>query len=498
VGAHRRPFLPALALLLVACGGGGGGGAPSTRVQDVVLSVDPTFGAKNVSVDAVVTVQFATSMDDATLTSGALIVSPLGLNAPVDADVTLTGGGMKATLRPRKPLQGDRDYQVRLSTLARLSGGRAVRRPWYSNFRTGGDAAPPPPPVPPSQGGTVLATGALNRGRSGHAAVALQDGRVAVFGGYDTSASVTDTIEVYDPVQGMWGVAHGRLRTARARIAAAVLSDGRVFLAGGETASTTDVGVDQWEIWDPVTSDLSSWGALRERRTRARAVALGNGLVLVVGGSRTDSSGGPNFSRSSTEHFDPVTGASTTGPSMSVTRAGHEATLLADGRVLVTGGHGSITLCETYDPSTATFQSAGSMSNPRRDHSATLLSDGSVLVAGGGNYTADLWVADRLTFFQMQNLGDLRSLHTATLIANGRVMVAGGEKPTTGGGTFFHNTMDFFNPPTGSFLFPDIRTRIPRSGHTATLLLDGDVLLVGGKNGVLGSPAIATCDRVHF
>jgi hypothetical protein len=486
-------------LLLSACGGGGGGGsAPVARVQEVVASVDPSFGEENVPLDAVVTIQFATSMDEATITSGALVLSPLGVNAPVDATVELTAGGTRAVIRPGKPLTADRAYQVRLSTQARLSGGRAVRRPWYSNFHTGGDGAPPPPPPPPVQGGTVRGTGAMSRGRAGHAAVALSDGRVAVFGGYDTSSTVTDSIEVYDPETEEWTGSPGRLRTARARLAATLLADGRVLVAGGETASTTDVGLANWEVWDPVTGAIASWGSLVERRTRLRAVRLGNGLVLLVGGSRTDASGAPNYSRSSTEIFDPTAGSSSAGPSMAVPRAGHEATLLDDGRVLVTGGHGSVVLSEVYDPILGTFQAAGSMSVPRRDHTATLLADGNVLVAGGGNYTSELWAPDRFTFFPMQNLGDVRSLHSATRIANGRVMMAGGEKPTTGGGAYFHSTIEFFNPSTGAFLFPDLRTRLPRSGHTATLLPDGDVLVVGGKNGVLGAPALVTCDRVEF
>jgi hypothetical protein len=182
---------------------------------------------------------------------------------------------------------------------------------------------------------------------------------------------------------------------------------------------------------------------------------------------------------------------------MAVARAGHEATLLADGRVLVTGGHGSSPAAEIFDPATNSFGGAGNMTAPRRDHTATLLLDGSVLVAGGGNASADRWIPATYNFYPMQNLGDVRSLAAAVRIGNGRVMVAGGEKPISGGGTFFHNTIDFYDPPTGSFLFPDIKTRTPRTGHTATLLPGGDVLLAGGKNGILGAPALRSCDRVR-
>jgi hypothetical protein len=493
----RRSAAPALVLLLAACGGGGGGPPPGPGPSaDVVASVDPTAGSVGVAVDAEVTIRFSTAMDEATLLGGALVLTPAGLNAPVDADIDVSGGGTEATLRPTADLAGNLEYQVRLSALARRADGREIGRPWFSGFRTEG-SGPPPPPPPPAQGGTVRGVPSMAVGRSGHAAVALGDGRVAVLGGYDTSSSVTASIEVFDPVAETWTTSAAVLGTARARATATLLGDGRVLVAGGETASTSDVGLADFEILDAGAGAVVASGSMGERRTRHRAVRLPDGRVLVTGGSRTDAPGAPNFSRSSAEVFDPVAGTFSPVSAMAVTRAGHEATLLADGRVLVTGGHGSNPAAEVFDPAVGGFVGAGSMTEPRRDHTATLLLDGSVLVAGGGNTSADRWLPAQGLFFQVQNLGDVRSLHTAVRIGNGRVMVAGGEKPAAGGGVFFHNSMDFFDPPSSAFLFPDLRTRVPRTGHTATLLPGGDVLLAGGKNGILGQPALRSCDRVH-
>jgi hypothetical protein len=87
---------------------------------------------------------------------------------------------------------------------------------------------------------------------------------------------------------------------------------------------------------------------------------------------------------------------------MSTNRACHSATLLSDGRVLVAGGFTwpasesaspkgpaseSVASAEIFDPNTGKFSDAGSMTIARAGHSATLLPDGRVLIAGGIDMT---------------------------------------------------------------------------------------------------------------
>ena len=59
--------------------------------------------------------------------------------------------------------------------------------------------------------------------------------------------------------------------------------------------------------------------------------------------------------------------------------------MLADGRVLVAGGHDSnmVDLAELYDPGSGEWSATGGMVEARYGHTATLLPDGRVLVAGG-------------------------------------------------------------------------------------------------------------------
>src|SRR5262249_55906708 len=111
--------------------------------------------------------------------------------------------------------------------------------------------------------------------------------------------------------------------------------------------------------------------------------------VLVAGG--VGPSGGTNDSTlASAETYDPTTGLWTITDPMGQPREGPVATLLANGKVLVTGGSslsGSIfpTSVEIFDPATSTWLPTFPLVSGRRDHTAALLPDGRVLIAGGFN-----------------------------------------------------------------------------------------------------------------
>lgn len=121
-------------------------------------------------------------------------------------------------------------------------------------------------------------------------------------------------------------------------------------------------------------------GSLSVGRRSHQATLLRNGSVLVTGGEAYNSPG----LTATAEIFDSATGTwrVTNSPALQA-RAGHTATLLKDGRVLLTGGSTDPRNCEIYDPSTDLFYPAAPMTYGRSGHAAVLLSDGRVIVVGG-------------------------------------------------------------------------------------------------------------------
>ncbi|MEN8150430.1 MAG: Ig-like domain-containing protein [Planctomycetota bacterium] len=178
---------------------------------------------------------------------------------------------------------------------------------------------------------------------------------------------------------------------------------------------------------------------------------------------------------------------------MNLGRSSHTSTLLSDGRVLVTGGFVSAdavsNTAEIYDGSNFTFTYVPeNMEFSRGFHTATRLSDGKVLILGGvsgANFaeTNSAEIYDPATGqFTTLVPGMLfpRAFHTATLLDDGRVLILGGTVPTTNG-VFSSKEAEIFDPVTKTFLFlPNMAAY--RAGHTATMLDDDRVLILGGNS----------------
>ena len=288
----------------------------------------------------------------------------------------------------------------------------------------------------------------------------------------------------------------GNMQNPRGLHSATLLTNGEVLMAGG-TALADPLcigGIGLAELYDSVAGSFTPTGRMTAPRYAHTATLLLNGKVLVTGGygfvRDCEDLGEP--AQASAELYNPSTRSFTATGGMRIGRGGHTATLLENGKVLVAGGGdqggsagggGTATnSAELYDPVTGVFISTGSMTTPRFGHTATLLPNGKVLIAGGVDTTsptspvttatAEIYDPAGGTFTPTNKMAAGRSRHTATLLVDGRVLIAGGAGLATA---------EIYDSTTGTFSPTGVMGQ-PRTVHTATLLPSGNVLVAGGSD----------------
>jgi large repetitive protein len=379
--------------------------------------------------------------------------------------------------------------------------------------------------------GTFTSTGPMATARSGASATLLRDGRVLVAGGSDSSNDALPSAELYDPRSGTFSET-GTMSGARMDHTATLLADGNVLLAGGVYEGETSDLAPSAEVFDPVTGTFTPTGDMTMTRLGASATLLRDGRVLIAGGSNLDESGAIESRYGTTaELYDPTTELFTATGSTSNLLRMPEATLLSDGRVLVAGSldysgvdfelfepaagrftstgvtgisGGTTTLLQdgrvllsaagppdVFDPTTGRFTATGALpALELADRTAATLQDGKVLFLGGWDLersspSAELYDPVAATYAPTGWMGTGRYRPTVTLLANGDVLVTGGAQVLWNSPepqSLPIRTAELYHPATGTFTSTG-SLHAGRSGHTATLLRDGRVLIVGGSGG---------------
>jgi hypothetical protein len=340
--------------------------------------------------------------------------------------------------------------------------------------------APPvdSPARPALSPGTLEAVAPMSAARAAHTATPLPDERVLIVGGFTAPQDAAQGAEIYDGRAQRY-VTLPRMLTLRHSHTATVLSDGKVLIVGGYGAGNETTAAA--ELFDPVSRKFLSTGSLLAPRAGHIAVLLGNGKVLIAGGI------GPGWTfLASAELYDPGTGTFAATGAMTDARESHTASRLQDGRVLVVGGHrgrrSDITLyasAEAYDPATGRFTPAGDMLVRRHKHDAVLLRDGRVLVTGGADErdsrgtfdTTELFDPASGTFTAGPRMQLARYKHqtSSTVLPNGMVLIAGGAPQA-----------EVYDPVSRTFSLVGGDGRMAGQFSAVAPLGDGRVLITGG------------------
>lgn len=359
---------------------------------------------------------------------------------------------------------------------------------------------------------TVSATGAASGVFSATALGAVRS--VAVTPTPDTlgalDATVQLTAQAFDSAGGLVSGKTFTWTTSDAGIAT-VDATGLVTAVANGTATITATSdyVSGGATIVVKTGPFTSVTAMASPRRSHTATLLPDGTVLIAGGIADASA---SVVLTTAEIFHPSTGTFTAASgAMASPRVFHSATLLPSGQVLIVGGDTSEAIgvaypqtatTELFDPATGLFSPGDSLvliGSPRclgrSKHTATALTGGNVLIAGGsGTAESQLFVCavpqeeydGTSGGFTVTNTTALGTDHTATLLQNGKVLIVGGTASASGAW--------LYDPTTGT-LTATGSLNTPRRDHTATLLPNGEVLIAGGwVNAPFTYPVLASAE----
>jgi hypothetical protein len=353
----------------------------------------------------------------------------------------------------------------------------------------------------------ALPTGQLAVPRYGHTATALRDGRVVVIGGAMTippnqqPPTTTGLAEIFSP-ESLSFNSSGTMLYPRFYHSAILLPDGKIFVAGGTDSSGNYVS--QAELFDPATGKIAPAGTMAQSLGGiTRAVLLnetsGHAEVLVFGGAQS----------ATTEVWNEQTNSFSPGLQMTGIQSNSAHPVLdSEGRYETNGGVGSnFTILATeqhIQPQTGVFSNGPGLIKPRVGQTLTAFPNGALLVTGGTADqigTAELksspsssWALTSGSATCPGAAGCMlayRQNHTATLLPDGTVLLVGGFNSNSSA----QATTEIYSPNDNLFTAGPILTA--RTDHTANLISSSSITLTATPSPAAADTTVALVASVN-
>lgn len=323
-------------------------------------------------------------------------------------------------------------------------------------------------------------TDTLKYKRTWHTSIKLNTGRILVIGGShdDDADHGIKNCEIYDPYTNTWSEI-APMKVGRTFHASVKLHNGNVLVCGGyESRIVPYYIMNHCEVYDNFSDSWFEIDTMTVRRVQHEVVTLNDGRVLIVGGRTTYGSGSfaEEDATETCEIFDPTNEEWKLTGSLNEIRTGHRATLLPNGKVLVTGGNywggPPNKTCEIFDPITEEWFYAAPMNVGRNFHSAILLNNDKVLVIGGNDETCEVYdyITDSWSLVRSANVVRTND-GSAVKMNNGNVFVT----------TFRDSLCEIYDSFKDEWYFADTLP-VNSSFGTLTTLDDDRILLSGGNN----------------
>ncbi|MBS1961388.1 MAG: hypothetical protein JST04_04165 [Bdellovibrionales bacterium] len=334
----------------------------------------------------------------------------------------------------------------------------------------------------------------MNTARCYHTTTLLNNGKVLVVGGWDSTGATLGTYELYDPVADSWTQGTFNGGATLAGLSATKLSDGRVFLAGGFGSAGWNQSLTL--MYDQGTNTFTAKANMNAGRQTHSAVLLTSAETGASGDTVMVFGGYAGGYLSSVEAYDVTSNTWTTKASMANARTDYPsyAVNVGGGKVYVVGGTNGtpMTAVERYTWSSNTWSNRSSLPSSQANQILGRLGDGFIISAGGvttdsSNNSTSPFVFEIDPTANTTTTGinfPLNVQNAASVTLNdGRVLTCGGY--SVGEGTLVPGCLTF-DPTVNGFAGVG-KLSYARQGVRMIKLGNGMVAMAGGLYGASNS-----------